>query len=58
MRRSPGHRRELARRLAGNIEVRSAGLGLALLGLLVAILLFGVAPTALGLGLAALLVVD
>lgn len=48
----------LARRISGAVDVPSAGLGFALVGIVIAILVFGVAPTALALGLLALLVVD
>jgi hypothetical protein len=58
MRPSAQDHRGLARRLASSIEVRSAGLGFALLGVVIAVVLFGLAPTTLGLGLVALLVVD
>ena len=48
----------LVRRISSAIDVRSAGLGFALIAIVIAVLVFGVAPMALGLGLAALLVVD
>lgn len=48
----------LARRIAGAIDVRSFGLGFALVAIVVAVLVFGIAPTAIGIGLAALLLVE
>ena len=50
--------RSLAKRIAGAVDVPSAGLGVGLVALFVFVALVGVAPTALTLGLLALLVVD
>lgn len=48
----------LAKRLAAELDVQSAGIAFALLGVLVAVLAFGLAPTGIALGLLALLVVE
>ena len=48
----------LAKRLAAELDVQSAGIAFALLGVLVAVLVFGLAPTGIALGLLALLVVE
>ena len=48
----------LAKRLAAELDVQSAGIAFALLGVLVAMLVFGLAPTGIALGLLALLVVE
>lgn len=48
----------LAKRLAAELDVQSAGLAFALVGMIAAVVLFGLAPTALALGLLALLVVE
>ncbi|MFO7564191.1 MAG: hypothetical protein R6X02_16210 [Enhygromyxa sp.] len=49
---------DLVRRIAGTIDVRDAGLGLGLVALVVLVLGFGVVPTAIAIGLLALLVID
>jgi len=48
----------LVKRIAGAIDVPAAGLGFALVAMVIAVLTLGVAPTALALGLLALFVVD
>ena len=50
--------RPLVKRIAGELDVRQTGLAFALLAALVAVAVFGLAPTALALGLLALLVVE
>jgi hypothetical protein len=50
--------RELAKRIAGAVDLPAAGLGFGLVALIAAVALLGVAPTALALGLLALLAVD
>lgn len=57
-----GSRRPLAGLPAGTrqlaLDLGTVGLGFGLLSLIAAVVLFGVAPMALGLGLLALLVID
>ncbi|PRP90529.1 hypothetical protein ENSA5_64440 [Enhygromyxa salina] len=48
----------LTKHVAGTVDLASAGLGFALVGIVIATLAFGLAPSALALGLLALLVVD
>jgi hypothetical protein len=49
---------DLAKRIAGSLDVRDAGLGLGLVATVILVLTIGVAPTVLAIGLLALLVID
>lgn len=48
----------LVKRLAGAIDVPSAGLGFAVVALVILVLTVGVAPTALAIGLLTLVLID
>jgi len=50
--------RHPARRISSELDVRHVGLGFALVASLICAVLFGLAPTALSIGLLAILVVD
>ncbi len=52
------NRRALTKRLSGAVDVPSVGLGFALVAIAIVVLTLGIAPTAVGVGLIALLVVD
>jgi hypothetical protein len=49
---------DLVKRIAGAIDVRDVGLGFGLVALLILVLTLGVVPTAVAIGLLALLSVD
>ena len=51
-------KRALVRRVAGELEPQTVGLGFALVAIVVALWAFGVGPTVIGVGLLALLVAD
>lgn len=48
----------LVKRIAGAIDVRSTGLGFAVVALVICVLTLGVAPTALAIGLLTLFLID
>jgi hypothetical protein len=55
---SPSYDQGLVKRLSGAVDIPNAGLAFALVAVVIAVLVFGLAPTAIGFGLLALLVVE